>query len=114
MKITIPVNPTEDIDKLTESVNVIADHFDVKVEPDVIVATTEDISKLLEKIRDKKIARTATDFLERRGFLVLNKQALIVGKLNIVYVEQPLGSVKIEVDIHKFKSLLSAEAASLP
>jgi predicted RNA binding protein with dsRBD fold (UPF0201 family) len=114
MKITIPINPTEDVERLTKSLDFIAEDIDIQVKSNEIVATSDNFSKLIDMIKNKWIARTAIESLERRGSLMLNKQALIVGKLNIVYVEQPLGNVKIEIDVDRFKNLLSVEAASLP
>ena len=114
MKITIPFNPTEDVEKLIESLDFIAEDIDIQIKSNRIVATSNNFSKLIEKIKNKKITKTAIDSLERRGFLMLNKQALVIGKINIVYVEQPLGNIRIEADVDRFKNLLLAEATFLP
>ena len=113
MKVVVPVYPTEDSDKLIEAVLSIAPDAELDEKGDKLIAQFSDGSRLLKKIMDKRVATTALNWIERRGYLMLNKQALVRGKLNILYVEQPLGNVKVYVD-SKFKSLLSAATTSSP
>lgn len=113
MKVVVPVYPTEDSDKLIEAVLSIAPDAELDEKGDKLIVQFSDGSRLLKKIMDKRVATTALNWIERRGYLMLNKQALVHGKLNILYVEQPLGNMKVYVD-SKFKSLLSAATASSP
>ena len=105
IKISTPIFPTEDEEKIISSLEKI---FPIKFKKkkNEIVGETQDIDVLKEikqKILDSRVLNTVLYLIEsnktnNHSKIMLNKQTLIVGKIHFVEEDYALGNVTIEFD----------------
>ncbi|MCD6575987.1 MAG: hypothetical protein J7K73_02400 [Nanoarchaeota archaeon] len=105
IKISTPVYPTEDEDKI---VSALEKFFPIKFKKrkDTIIGEATDIEVLKElkqKIQDTRIKNTVLYLIEKNkdkneSRIELNKQTLVIGKIHFVEEDYALGNVTIEFD----------------
>ena len=114
MKITIstPLNPTENSGKILNALEKFFPMFQFKTSKAKISGQSDQFSslKLLQdKIVRKHIKGTVKYLLLEYRFpggskLMLNKQALVAGKINFVEEKYPLGNVEISIETDNLES----------
>ncbi|MEM3382699.1 MAG: RNA-binding domain-containing protein [Nitrososphaerales archaeon] len=109
LKVTVEaqVNPSEDTEKVKIAIQNIIRFIEPDISQNKIIASTSDEKSLYliyEQIRDKQILSVVRRLLlanksQDETYILLNKQAAFVGKLNICEDENesPLGPIKLKV-----------------
>jgi predicted RNA binding protein with dsRBD fold (UPF0201 family) len=115
MKITItaPVNATEDGDKILKGLERVFPKVKFKSTKKEISGISSDktaLNNVRDKIIAKKIKNTARylilEYQNDKGARVMfNKQAIVVGKVNFVEEEYPLGNVIMDVETDNIEGL---------
>lgn len=102
VKVSAPVYPTEDANKICEALSRLFNtHFES--EGSQIFAEFEsDLEAVSENITVKKIQKTIAKILEKNHngsstYFLINKQAACIGKINFIEEKRALGEVKVEI-----------------
>lgn len=106
LKIYTSINPTENKKKITEKMQETFPGCKFNVTEKKIECNTSDtnvLGKIIQKIEEKRIKHTIQYLIVKNqtqsGTKVeLNKQTLMLGKINFVEENYPLGNVIIESD----------------
>ena len=100
------LNPTEDIDKITQTLNNMFDYDDIEIGEDYILVSgeKESITNLRKEFRERKIRGVARKMMLKgihanKIHFKLNKQAAFVGVPNFVEDDlSPLGEINVEIE----------------
>ncbi|MEM3538926.1 MAG: RNA-binding domain-containing protein [Nitrososphaerales archaeon] len=124
LKITIEaqVNPSEDTEKVKIAIQNIIKFIEPNISQNKIIASTNDEKSLYliyEQIRDKQILAVVrrlllTNISQNETYILLNKQAAFMGRLNVCEDENesPLGPIKLIIQspyIEEFINWLAPE-----
>lgn len=112
IKISVPVNPTEDKAKVLRAVENVFPSLDFEGAGDALIGKGSeegDLAVLKEHLKQQHIRATAMGFLRSKSKpgkleFEINKQAAFVGRLNFVDFPVALGTINIEIkdkDIEK-------------
>ncbi len=105
IKISTPLHPTEDTEKIINSLKEIFE-INFKKKENEVVGESENIKTLVnikEKIQASKIKNTVHFLItqnknKNKSKFMLNKQTAIAGKIHFVEEEYPLGNIIVEFD----------------
>ncbi len=105
IKISVPVNPTEDKAKVLRAVENVFPSLDFEVVGGALVgkgSEESDLEVLKEHLKQQHIRATAMAFLRGKSKpgkleFEINKQAAFVGKLNFVDFPVALGTITIQI-----------------
>ena len=100
------LNPTEDIDKVTKTLNNLFDYDDIEIGKDYILVSgeKESITDLRNDLRERKIRSVARKMMLKginanKIHFKLSKQAAFVGVPNFVEDDlSPLGEIDVEIE----------------
>jgi predicted RNA binding protein with dsRBD fold (UPF0201 family) len=100
------LNPTEDIDKVTKTLNNLFDYDDIEIGKDYILVSgeKESITNLRNDLRERKIRSVARKMMLKginanKIHFKLSKQAAFVGVPNFVEDDlSPLGEIDVEIE----------------
>ena len=105
IKISTPLFPTEDSEKIKNSLdNIFNTEFKIKKKEIYCESNNiEILSNLKEKILSSRIKNTVAFLIEENkkensSKFCLNKQTAIAGKIHFVEEEYPLGNITVEFD----------------
>lgn len=106
IKVKAPINPTEDVEKVKQAISMIFPYLELKIGENEITGESDnklDFVNFKELLKQQRIRDTARSFLETRKegkwySFELNKQAALMGKINFVDFEVPLGTIHVEMD----------------
>jgi len=115
IRISCPVFPSEDPDRVRLAVLNIFPDAEPNVEEDVITAEVPEMGHFGEQIRRQRILDTARSVLikginGRRSTLHMNKQAAYVGKISFVDERTVLGTIKVTIESDDIISFIDALA----
>lgn len=108
------INPTEDLEKVTEALSNMFDYDDIEIGEDYVLVSggIESLQILKELLRERRIRDTATRILEKgvhdtKITCSLSKQAALVGVSNFVdgYLS-PLGEIEVEIETDEVEALI--------
>ncbi|MBP2045230.1 RNA-binding domain-containing protein [Methanobacterium aggregans] len=108
------INPTEDLEKVTEALSNMFDYDDIEIGEDYVLVSggIESLQILKELLRERRIRDTATRILEKgvhdtKITFSLSKQAALVGVSNFVdgYLS-PLGEIEVEIETDEVEALI--------
>ena len=99
---SVPIFPTEDRDKVKESVTSLFSDASIRDQGDVLRFNASDPSILIKSLTDQSIRDTARDMISpRNGEIIsrfyLNKQAALFGKVNFTEGDSTLGDIRVEI-----------------
>jgi predicted RNA binding protein with dsRBD fold (UPF0201 family) len=100
------LNPTEDIDKVTKTLNNLFDYDDIEIGKDYILVSgeKESITNLRNDLKERKIRSVARKMMLKginanKIHFKLSKQAAFVGVPNFVEDDlSPLGEIDVEIE----------------
>lgn len=114
LKAKAMVNPTEDLEKVTESLSNIFDYDDIEIGEDYVLVSggMESLQILKDLLRERRIRDTASKILEKNTTsniirFSLSKQAALVGVPNFVEgYHSPLGEIEVEIETDEVEGLI--------
>ncbi len=120
VKAETPINPTEDVDKVIQTLSNMFDYDQLEIGDDYISVTggRDSLLKLKEALEKRKIRNTARKIMIKEArnsmvFFQLNKQAAFSGVVNFAEDNlSPLGEIKVKVetdDVEGFIDWLAPE-----
>lgn len=100
------LNPTEDIDKVTKTLQNMFDYEDIEIGEDYVIVSgeKESITNLHKELRERKIRNVARKMMLKgihanKIHFKLSKQAAFVGVPNFVEDDlSPLGEIDVEIE----------------
>ena len=106
MTAKVPLNPTEDLDKVIKALSNIFDYDELEIGDDYVSISgkRESLIKLKELLEQRRIRNTARKILsvgahDRVIFFRLNKQAALAGVVNFAEAGiSPLGEIKVKIE----------------
>ncbi|MCD6503615.1 MAG: hypothetical protein J7K58_05275 [Euryarchaeota archaeon] len=103
VRIRVPLNPTEDEEKVKNAILNIFPDASMKIEEDVIIAETTDLKNLKELLEKQRIRDTARDvfmssIVENHIIFKINKQVATIGRVNFSVSEGPLGDIEVDIE----------------
>jgi hypothetical protein len=114
LKAKAMVNPTEDLEKVTEALSNMFDYDDIEIGEDYVLVSggMESLQILKDLLRERRIRDTASKILEKDApFNIikfsLSKQAALVGVPNFVEgYQSPLGEIEVEIETDEVEGLI--------
>jgi len=108
------VNPTEDLEKVTEALSNMFDYDDIEIGEDYVLVSggMESLQILKDLLRERRIRDTASKILEKNATsniitFSLSKQAALVGVPNFVEgYQSPLGEIEVEIETDEVEGLI--------
>lgn len=108
------VNPTEDLEKVTEALSNMFDYEDIEIGENYVIVSggIESLQILKDLLRERKIRDTASKILEKNASsniitFSLSKQAALVGVPNFVEgYQSPLGEIEVEIETDEVETLI--------
>ena len=108
------VNPTEDLEKVTEALSNMFDYDDIEIGEDYVLVSggMESLQILKDLLRERRIRDTASKILEKDATsniikFSLSKQAALVGVPNFVEgYQSPLGEIEVEIETDEVEGLI--------
>ncbi len=108
------VNPTEDLEKVTEALSNMFDYEDIEIGENYVIVSggIESLQILKDLLRERRIRDTASKILEKNASsniitFSLNKQAALVGVPNFVEgYQSPLGEIEVEIETDEVETLI--------
>ncbi|MDD5182111.1 MAG: RNA-binding domain-containing protein [Candidatus Nanoarchaeia archaeon] len=108
MKITVTtqLNATENAEKIKTALEKVFPKISFKISKTSISGSSDDVVNLgyiKEKVMEKRIKNTARYLIlqyktDAGARIMLNKQTLLLGKINFVEEEYPLGNVVVDIE----------------
>jgi predicted RNA binding protein with dsRBD fold (UPF0201 family) len=115
MKITVTtqLNATENAEKLKTALENVFPKISFKVSKTSVSGSSEDVVNLRyikEKVMEKRIKNTARYLIlqyrtEAGARIMLNKQTLLLGKINFVEEQYPMGNVVVDIETDNIEGL---------
>lgn len=114
LKAKAMVNPTEDLEKVTEALSNMFDYDDIEIGEDYVLVSggMESLQILKDLLRERRIRDTASKILEKDATsniikFSLSKQAALVGVPNFVEgYQSPLGEIEVEIETDEVEGLI--------
>lgn len=114
IKVRAMVNPTEDLEKVTQTLSNMFDYDDIEIGEDYVIVSggIESLQILKHLLRERKIRDTASKILEKNATsniikFSLSKQAALVGVPNFVEgYQSPLGEIEVEIETDEVEGLI--------
>jgi len=114
LKAKAMVNPTEDLEKVTEALSNMFDYDDIEIGEDYVLVSggMESLQILKDLLRERRIRDTASKILEKNATsniitFSLSKQAALVGVPNFVEgYQSPLGEIEVEIETDEVEGLI--------
>jgi predicted RNA binding protein with dsRBD fold (UPF0201 family) len=108
------VNPTEDLEKVTEALSNMFDYEDIEIGENYVIVSggIESLQILKDLLRERRIRDTASKILEKNASsniitFSLSKQAALVGVPNFVEgYQSPLGEIEVEIETDEVETLI--------
>ena len=108
------VNPTEDLEKVTEALSNMFDYEDIEIGENYVIVSggIESLQILKDLLRERRIRDTASKILEKNVSsniitFSLSKQAALVGVPNFVEgYQSPLGEIEVEIETDEVETLI--------
>ncbi|RLF67660.1 MAG: hypothetical protein DRN26_01740 [Thermoplasmata archaeon] len=103
VKIRVPLNPTEDEEKVKNAILNIFPDAVMRTEGEYIIAETNNLRTLKELLEKQRIRDTARDVLMtsivgNHIVFKINKQVATVGRVNFSVTEGPLGDIEVDIE----------------
>lgn len=115
MKITVTtqLNATENAEKIKTALEKVFPKIPFKTSKTSISGSSEDVANLSyikEKVMEKQIKNTARYLIlqyrtEAGARIMLNKQTLLLGKINFVEEQYPLGNIVVDIETDNVEGL---------
>ena len=114
MKAKVLINPTEDLDKVLQSLSNILDYDELEIDDDYIIVTGEEESllRLRESLEKRRIRNTARKIMlkglqDHVIFFKLSKQAAYAGLVNMIGEDlSALGEINVIIETDDVYALL--------
>jgi len=105
IEIETKINPTEDVDKVVQSVKNIFPDAEIQIEGDKLKARAWDLRKLRDLLRRQRILDTArTELIRGRSnnetTIFLNKQIAYIGKVNFADEDAILSPIRVTFKLY--------------
>jgi hypothetical protein len=108
------VNPTENLEKVTEAISNMFDYEDIEIGENYVIVSggIESLQILKDLLRERRIRDTASKILEKNVSsniitFSLSKQAALVGVPNFVEgYQSPLGEIEVEIETDEVETLI--------
>ncbi|SCG85642.1 RNA-binding domain-containing protein [Methanobacterium congolense] len=108
------VNPTEDLEKVTEALSNMFDYEDIEIGENYVIVSggIESLQILKDLLRERRIRDTASKILEKNASsniitFSLSKQAALVEVPNFVEgYQSPLGEIEVEIETDEVETLI--------
>lgn len=105
VEIETRINPTEDVDKVVQSVKNVFPDADVKIEGDILRAKAWDLRKFRDLLRRQRILDTArTEILKGKSdnetTVYINKQIAYIGKVNFTDENAILSPIRVTFKLY--------------
>jgi predicted RNA binding protein with dsRBD fold (UPF0201 family) len=115
IRITCPVFPSEDPEKVRKAILNIFPDADLNVTENEITSENAGLDHFAHRIREQKILDTTRSVLmkgrrEERTVFTMNKQAAYAGKISFVEEKTILGTIKVTIEAEDITSFIETLA----